>query len=174
VSAKKEKLLRKLSVAQKVDWTPFTERMPPPGLDGSGIQFFRNSRYQVNITKFLIDPPFGKCLHLSIKTLDKSTYRDWRDYQRIKNELVGPEYEAVELYPAESRLMDTSNQYHMWCFPEFKFPFGYKYREVCEDTGDTGAEQRPFELKPTDLIVPKLDDVLFKTYEEMYLGKKVG
>jgi hypothetical protein len=35
---------------------------------------------------------------------------DWRDLQRIKNQLVGPECEAVELYPAESRKVDTANQ----------------------------------------------------------------
>jgi len=52
-------------------------------------------------------------LHLSIKRLDKHPVRDWRHFQRIKNELIGEENEAVELYPAQSRLVDTTNQYHL-------------------------------------------------------------
>jgi len=174
MGGKKEKLLRRMSVAQKEPWTPFEKAHAPRGLESfQGVEFYLNSRYQVNVTKFMIDPPFGRCFHLSIKTRDKAPYHDWRDFQRIKNELVGPEYEAVELYPAESRLMDTSNQYHIWCFLDFKFPFGYKKREVCEDTGNTGAAQRPFELKPEGLTVPDLREALTTTYEELYHGKKV-
>jgi hypothetical protein len=172
MGGKKEKLLRKMSVAQKVPWTPFEKGSIPQFPDE---ECYINSRYQVNVTRFEIDPPFGKCFHLSIKTRDKAPYHDWRDFQRIKNELVGPEFEAVELYPAESRLMDTSNQYHLWCFIEFKFPFGYRVREVCEDTGSTGAVQRPFEegQKPPDATVPVFEEKYFKTYDELYYGKKV-
>lgn len=39
--------------------------------------------------------------HLSIKRLSKGVVHDWRELQRIKNELTHPECEAVELYPAE-------------------------------------------------------------------------
>jgi len=28
--------------------------------------------------------------------------------------IVGEEHEAFEVYPAESRLVDTANQYHLW------------------------------------------------------------
>ena len=41
---------------------------------------------------------------------DRAPIRDWRIGQRIKNEVLGPEWEAVELYPADSRLVDTSNE----------------------------------------------------------------
>lgn len=176
MSGKKEKALRKLSVAQREPWTPFQEMLPPPQLEGiQGVQFFRNSRYQVNVTKFMIEPPFGRCFHLSIKTLDKEAYHDWRDYQRIKNELVGPEYEAVELYPAESRLTDTSNQFHIWAFLDFKFPFGYRNREVSDAQEVEGIKykQRPFENPPPDNKPPDPKMVFSTTYEEMYFGKKV-
>lgn len=61
--------------------------------------------------------------------------RDWRHFQQIKNELVGPECEAVELYPAESRKVDTSNKYHLWCCkdPNFRFPIGWDRRDVVEE-----------------------------------------
>ena len=86
-------------------------------------------------------------VHLSIRRLDRDAVHDWRHLQRIKNELLGPEYEAVELYPKESRLVDTSNQYHLWAFDgsDYIFPFGYEDRLVTE--GDKGlTKQRPFEF----------------------------
>jgi hypothetical protein len=111
-----------------------------------------NSRYQVNIKR---NPPevegakaqgWPDIIHLSIKRRDKLHIHDWRDLQRIKNELVGPEHEAIEIYPAESRLVDTSNQYHLWCFAtaDARVPIGWGQRFVKrESTG--GAVQRPME-----------------------------
>ena len=69
---------------------------------------------------------------------------DWRELQQIKNAICGEEIEAVELYPA-SRLVDTSNQYHLWALPAGKrFPFGYKERLLITEPG-MKAKQRPFE-----------------------------
>ena len=94
-----------------------------------------------------------KMVHLSIKRNDRQSIHDWRDLQRIKNELFGPEYEAIELYPAESRLVDEANQYHLWVIADesVKFPFGFADRIVAEKPG-LGAVQRPFEpgMKPAD------------------------
>jgi hypothetical protein len=65
-------------------------------------------------------------IHLSIKRNDREPIHDWRVLQEIKNELVGAEAEAVELYPAESRLVDTANQYHLWCLPPGQtYGFGF-------------------------------------------------
>lgn len=52
----------------------------------------------------------------------------------IKNALVGPEHEAIELYPAESRKVDSANQYHLWALldPEVRFPIGWKTRMVSD------------------------------------------
>src|SRR6516164_7566855 len=75
--------------------------------------FFRNDRYQV----FMRSIPAGRwpaLTHLSICRIDRKPIHDWRELQEIKNALVGPEHEAVELYPAESRLVDTANQFHLW------------------------------------------------------------
>jgi hypothetical protein len=74
--------------------------------------------------------------------------RDWRHFQQIKNEILGPECEAVELYPAESRKVDTANKFHLWGYPDptFRFPFGWKNGEVkYDDNGTTtpGLKQRP-------------------------------
>lgn len=52
--------------------------------------------------------------------------RNWPLFQAIKNQLLGPECEALELYPAESRKVDEANMYHMYgvADPAVKFSFG--------------------------------------------------
>jgi len=62
---------------------------------------------------------------LSIKRNDKKPIRNWRDLLWIKNQLCGDECEAVEVFPAMSKLVDTSNQYWLWVLPEgMSFGFG--------------------------------------------------
>jgi hypothetical protein len=94
-------------------------------------------------------------IHLSIKRNDKAPIMNWRDLQKIKNEMVGPECEALQIFPAESRLVDTSNQYHLFVFddPAFKMGFGYRERLVYEGNSH-GAVQEPFEehVRPEDLV----------------------
>jgi hypothetical protein len=58
---------------------------------------------------------------LSIKRRDREVIRDWRELQAIKNAIVGPEHEGFELYPAESRLVDTANQFHLFVFMDRRF-----------------------------------------------------
>ena len=84
-------------------------------------EIYRNDDYEVMIER---DAPF---IHMCIRRRDGEPCKDWRDHQRIKNELIGPEYEAVELFPAESRLVDTANEYHLWAHPspKYRFPFGF-------------------------------------------------
>jgi hypothetical protein len=86
---------------------------------------------------------------LSIKRHDRRPIHDWRHLQRIKNALVGEQHEAVELYPAESRLVDTANQYHLWVLadPNKRFPMGWDQRlvEGPESAARVGAAQRPFD-----------------------------
>lgn len=72
---------------------------------------------------------------LSLRRNDRKPLSDFRHLQRIKNSLCGEEWEAVQLYPAESRLLDESNQTHLWCYPPDKpFPFGYLERSVLTAT----------------------------------------
>lgn len=155
-----------------VPWTPFqsceildcqANRVDPP------IAIAKNSRYQVSIYgrgggAFGLGP----IVHLSIKTLDRSPRHDWRDLQRIKNELVGPESEAVEMFPAESRLVDMANQYHLWCFPPGAvLPFGFSQRLV-GDGDSNGAKQRPWPdgERPADcLSAEAMDAVIARAFK---------
>jgi len=91
-------------------------------------QIFSNDIYTVRVRNAA---PF---IQLDICRCDGETRTSWREFQQIKNELVGPECEGVELFPAESRLVDTSNQYHLWVNPDptYRFPLGYDRRMVLD------------------------------------------
>lgn len=76
----------------------------------------------------------GQMTYISIKNRDKTSIHDWRHLQQIKNELVGVDCEAVEIYPNEDRLVDTANQYHLFVFPkDYKIPFGWNTRSVIKE-----------------------------------------
>jgi len=71
--------------------------------------------------------------HLSIRRQDRQPITDgWQALQNIKNDICGPEREAVELYPAESRRVDAANQYHLWVLPVGRARLGFI-------TGGTGT-----------------------------------
>lgn len=115
-------------------------------IDGAGIEddaVFSNDTYQVYVRQ-VRGEGLPALVHLSVKRLDKQPIHDWRDLQRIKSELVGPECEGCELYPRESRVVDTANQYHLWVFadPGVMFPFGFD-RGVRVNESLRGAVQRP-------------------------------
>ena len=107
---------------------------------------FVNDIYQVNMQLVPAQPASGwpEMWHLSIKRRDKKIIRDWRHLQRIKNELVVPEHEGMELFPAESRLVDSANQYHLWVMVDAtkRFPLGWQTRFV-DDAPYPNTKQRP-------------------------------
>jgi hypothetical protein len=89
---------------------------------------------------------FPEVIWLSIKRNDREPIHDWRSLQEIKNTVVGKENEAFEIYPAESRLVDTSNQYHLWVFKDKgnRLPVGWTERLVMDErkARKVGAKQR--------------------------------
>ena len=102
-----------------------------------------NEKYQV-IKRQMPEKGEPELYWLSIKRRDREPIHDWRDLQEIKNMLVGEENEGIELYPAESRKVDTSNQYHLWVLadPKQKLPFGFPERAVYGESL-TYTKQRP-------------------------------
>lgn len=96
--------------------------------------------------KIMVDSQFSHVTHLSIRRDDRSARPDWRAFQWIKNQLVGEENEGVEIFPAESRLVDGANQFHLWVYEdsEFRVPFGFNERCVTDKDDSSGATQRKF------------------------------
>ena len=79
-----------------------------------------NNLYSVFVIDFEEDST-----HISFHRHNRAAVRDWRHFQAIKNEVVGPERLAVEVFPPESLLVDSANEYHLWVFPPEweKFPY---------------------------------------------------
>ena len=108
-------------------------------------EYWLNDLYQVQVR-----PVGDGGVHINIRRRDGGPIlRDWRHFQQIKNEILGPECEAVELYPAESRKWDESNKYHLWGYRDgARFPIGFEGRNVdeterrAEGKGNSGMRQR--------------------------------
>ncbi len=119
-----------------------------------GSEVWKNDQYQVHVIPWepiRINDRDAPVIQLSIRRIDRAPCRDWRDFQRIKNQLLGPEIEGIELYPAESRLTDTPNQYHIFCVndPLFRFPFGYNAGRTVTSKSGAGSVQRPLDEEYT-------------------------
>ena len=112
------------------------------------VRVYISDRYQVIVADTVTwEEGWPEMVHLSIRDKERSALLDWRDLQEIKNDLVGEENEGVQLFPAESRLVDEANQFHLWVVkdPERTFPFGYSRRLVVgrKMAEACGATQRP-------------------------------
>lgn len=158
-------------VGEQPAWTPLeraelSDKTDPATATlafGANPEIWINSRYQVAVRRWPTGP-WGPMVHLSVKRWDKQPADDWRDLMLLKDTLVGPETEGVNLLPASSRVVDGANQTHLWIFPKFKFPFGFEGRCVTEEALFNSV-QRPFEphVRPKDL---KTKDELMAWYEK--------
>lgn len=84
--------------------------------------------------------------HLSIRRIDRKPIHDWRHLQQIKTDIFGDHAEAVELYPASARVVDTANSYHLWVLTEagMRFPFGWAVGlQTDENPANIPGQQRP-------------------------------
>ncbi len=63
--------------------------------------------------------------HLVIVRHDGKPIRTWATLQHIKDDVCGPDCEAVEIFPAHDRRVDRGNVTHLWALPPGeRFPFG--------------------------------------------------
>lgn len=92
----------------------------------ASCRYWLNDLYQVQTRTFHHEGFNQTMMHINIRRRDGAAIFDWRHRQLIKNQLLGDECEAFELYPAESRLVDTSNKYHLWGFlnPDMRISVG--------------------------------------------------
>lgn len=159
----KKKKVTKGDPSRSTAWTPFelviakpnlkARETDPEGYDAlrkdydEGRAFmYQNALYTVHLR--LLGRDRTQAMWLSIRHNDRKAIRDWRHFQRIKNELAGAEREALEIYPKESQLVDEANTYHLWVLAEADVnPFGFKGERMVsspEEAEAIGAKQRPF------------------------------
>ena len=131
-------------------WDPL---IPCDGKDDQADAAMANSLYHVIIRKMGPD-----LVHLSIKRHDRKPVKNWRHFQYIKNQICGEESFGFEVYPPESKLVDTANQYHLWVTAGSVMPdFCFDVRLVAEEPAIKGAVQEPWEtnMRPKDLLSPE-------------------
>lgn len=106
--------------------TPVDHPMRPK-FASTGKEFWRpksflNNRYAVQFSDVRTD--WGVVVHLWIRRHDGTMPRSWSDLQRIKDELVGEDRVAVEVFPDAIRLVDSADMAHLWVLPkDFVLPF---------------------------------------------------
>lgn len=87
---------------------------------------YQNDVFIVTLVPLLCD--WGDCVHMVMRLKPEATPLSgltWAAKQRIKNELVGQERLAIEVFPPVGELVDQADAYHLWVLPEgFKLPFG--------------------------------------------------
>lgn len=142
-------------IRKRQKWTPWVQLQEPANPDRlvdepDQVRVANNIYLVIMARKTFVNPggEEGAFTYLSIKRHDKKPIHDWRELLRIKNELIGAECWAVEIYPPMKHLMDTSNQFHLYAFPEgYVMPFGvYANAVVVDGDGTTGPGkscQRP-------------------------------
>ena len=81
-----------------------------------------NNRYSVQVSDY--SSAWGNIVHLWIRRHDGAMPNSWSDMQRVKNELIGLDRVAVEIFPPQDDLVDQANMAHIWVLPEdFVLPF---------------------------------------------------
>jgi len=61
--------------------------------------------------------PWGLTAHLKVRRRDGRDGISWNQLQQVKNELLGEEVTAIEIYPAEYDLIDEAPIRHLWAVP---------------------------------------------------------
>lgn len=54
---------------------------------------------------------------MMIRWNDARPVHDWSLFQRIKNDIYGPDRIALEVYPSELKKVDVANMYWLWVLP---------------------------------------------------------
>ena len=80
------------------------------GDPGDSVEALTNGLYDVIVRRCQ-----DGSAHLTIS--DPQRRHRWDHYQRIKDDLLGPEWCAIEIYPPHDALVDEANLYHLWCRP---------------------------------------------------------
>ena len=112
-----ERIMIKNSLKQKErDWE-WQHRAVPEAMSrhfptaGKLTTIWRCRKYEVLVIQYPDDT-----VHLSIK--DPTRRHSWQELQRIKNDVLGEHWAAVEVYPSERLVVDEADIYHLWCTTE--------------------------------------------------------
>ena len=108
---------------QKKEWDEFKDvtyeaLLKNKALNGCVSKNFPNAVFMNNkfIVQIFFDVVKDGCYYkkLMIRRSDSEPITGFHTLQRIKNEVLGPEVEAIQFFPRESELTDVANLYWLW------------------------------------------------------------
>jgi len=100
---------------------------------------YQNHTYSVQV--WLDEPKAARpypLIHLLIRRNDgEEICAPWDELQRIKNDIVGPDHEAIELYPCESRCVRAASMRHLFVHvsPGHIWPVGWGVEDAVRKGG---------------------------------------
>ena len=95
------------------------ELWPTSTVDVDRLRVWRSREFVVQ--EFTARPPAVVRLSVNSTTLSGDRWQDgitWDDLQRIKNECGYALYDAVEIYPAQTDVVNVANMRHLWVMRE--------------------------------------------------------
>ena len=91
------------------------------------VAMYHDATYSVQIFEK------GYITHLIVRRHDEGRDFPWRTLQYIKTRFCGPERVGVEVFPAESKLVDDANLRHLWVYPAgHQLGFGLREHKFSE------------------------------------------
>lgn len=78
---------------------------------GDLVSFWKNNVYSVQVYAR------GDATQLVVRRHDELGGIGWDDLQRIKNEIVGADRVAIEIFPAEDDVVNQANLRHLFVLP---------------------------------------------------------
>ena len=100
-----------------------------------------NDRYTVNV--HLLDSDRDGFVELAVHNHNRTPHVPWRHLQQIKDEVMGADREAVQLFPADDRLVDTANEYWLYVYPTGKAPMRKRGVKLGMDHGRNVSYEAP-------------------------------
>ena len=86
----------------------------PRGWGAEVTTVYRNKVFAVLVR------PIPAGLHLAVSSLS-GIRPSWHEMQRIKNDVLGPDATAVEVYPPASQVVDGADMFHIWAVGPLPF-----------------------------------------------------
>ncbi|CAB4150036.1 hypothetical protein UFOVP558_63 [uncultured Caudovirales phage] len=119
----KEKHIKNLVAGGYGEWKDITDSdqtratiasMRSQGMTNIPVKVWVNGLFVVQAFN---DKNSWGAIRLMIRWADARPTHDWSLFQRIKNDLFGPDRVALEVYPAEKNKQDVANMYWLWVLP---------------------------------------------------------
>ena len=100
-----------------------------------------NDRYTVSV--HYIGGDRDGFVEIAVHNHNRTPHVPWRHLQQIKNEVVGADREAIQLFPAEDRLVDNANEYWIYVYPRGQAPMRKRGIKIGMDRGRSVHYEMP-------------------------------